>query len=223
MLASFVRPTPMTDRLYEYVLSVSLREPEAFRALREETGKLAEGEWQIAPEQGPFLAMLVQLMGAKKCLEIGTFTGYSALWVASVLPADGKLVCCELSGLYAAVAQKHLTAAGLMGKVDLRVAPAADSLAELIADGQGGTFDYAFIDADKGSYDLYYEQCLELVRPGGVLAIDNTLWDGKPADPAVTDPDTQAIRALNAKIHGDERVSLSFLPFADGLTLARKN
>src|SRR5215207_2586740 len=192
MLPSFVRPTPMTDRLYEYVLSVGVR------------------------EQGPFLAMLVQLMGAKKCLEIGTFTGYSALWVASVLPADGKLVCCELSGLYAGIAQRHLTAAGLMGKVELRVAPAADSLAELIADGQGGTFDYAFIDADKGRYDLYYERCLELVRPGGVLAIDNTLWDGKPADPSVTDPDTLAIRALNEKIHGDDRVSLSFLPFADG-------
>jgi predicted O-methyltransferase YrrM len=223
MLPSFVRPTPMTDRLYEYVLSVGVREPAAFGALREETAKLAEAEWQIAPEQGPFLAMLVQLMGTKKCLEIGTFTGYSAMWVASALPADGKLVCCELSALYASIAQRHLTAAGLMGKVELRVAPAADSLAELIADGQGGTFDYAFIDADKGRYDLYYERCLDLVRPGGVLAIDNTLWDGKPADPSVTDPDTLAIRALNAKIHGDARVSLSFLPFADGLTLARKN
>ena len=222
MLPSFVRPTPMTDRLYEYVLSVGVREPAAFGALREETAKLAEAEWQIAPEQGPFLAMLVQLMGAKKCLEIGTFTGYSAMWVASALPADGKLVCCELSGLYAGVAQKHLTAAGLMEKVELRVAPAADSLAALLADGAAGTFDYAFIDADKGRYNLYYERCLELVRPGGVIAIDNTLWDGKPADPSVTDPDTLAIRALNEKIHGDDRVSLSFLPFADGLTLARK-
>ncbi|MBN9121828.1 MAG: class I SAM-dependent methyltransferase [Planctomycetes bacterium] len=222
MLPSFVRPTPMTDRLYEYVLSVGVREPAAFDALREETAKLAEAEWQIAPEQGPFLAMLVQLMGAKRCLEIGTFTGYSAMWVASALPADGKLVCCELSAVYAGVAQKHLTAAGLMGKVDLRVAPAADSLAQLLADGQAGTFDYAFIDADKGRYNLYYERSLELVRPGGLIVLDNTLWDGKPADPAVTDPDTVAIRALNEKIHADDRVSLSFLPFADGLTLARK-
>lgn len=222
MLPSFVRPTPMTDRLYEYVLSVGLREPAAFGALREETAKLPECEWQIAPEQGPFLAMLVQLMGAKKCLEIGTFTGYSAMWVASVLPADGKLVCCELSGVYAGIAQKHLTAAGLMAKVELRIAPAADSLAALLTAGHTGTFDYAFIDADKGRYDLYYERCLELVRPGGILAIDNTLWDGKPADPAVTDPDTLAIRTLNAKIHGDNRIELSFLPFADGLTLARK-
>ena len=219
---SFVRPTPMTDRLYEYVLSVGVREPEAFRAIREDTAKLPECEWQIAPEQGPFLAMLIQLMGARKCLEVGTFTGYSAAWVASALPDGGKLVCCELSGVYAAVAQKHLGAMGLLGKVEFRIAPAADSLANLLAAGQAGTFDYAFIDADKGQYDLYYERCLELVRPGGVIALDNTLWDGKPADPAVTDPDTQAIRALNAKIHGDARVSLSFLPFADGLTLVRK-
>ena len=222
MLPSFVRPTPMTDRLYEYVLSVGVREPARFNALREETAKLAECEWQIAPEQGPFLALLVQLMGAKKCLEIGTFTGYSAMWVAGALPADGELVCCELSAVYAGVAQKHLTAAGLMNKVELRVGPAADSLSQLLADGRAGTFDYAFIDADKGRYDLYYERCFELVRPGGVIAIDNTLWDGKPADPSVNDPDTLAIRALNEKIHGDDRVSLSFLPFADGLTLARK-
>ncbi len=222
MLASYVRPTPMTDRLYEYVLSVGVREPAAFEALRADTAQLPECEWQIAPEQGPFLALLVQLMGAKKCLEVGTFTGYSALWVASALPTDGQLICCELSGVYAGVARKHLTAAGLINKVDLRIAPAADTLAELLAGGHAATFDYAFIDADKGRYDLYYERCLELVRPGGVIAIDNTLWDGKPADPSVTDPDTLAIRALNAKIHGDDRVALSFLPFADGLTLARK-
>ena len=222
MLPSFVRPTPMTDALYEYVLSVGVSEPEAFAKLREETGTLAEGEWQIAPEQGPFLALLVQLTGAKKCLEVGTFTGYSAMWVASVLPPDGKLVCCELSAVYAAVARKHLTAANLIDKVEFRIAPAAQSLADLIATGHAGTFDYAFIDADKGAYNLYYERCLELVRPGGLIAIDNTLWDGKPADPAVTDPDTLAIRALNAKLHTDNRVSLSFLPFADGLTLARK-
>jgi predicted O-methyltransferase YrrM len=212
----------MTDRLYEYVLAVGLREPTAFNALREETANLPDCEWQIAPEQGPFLAMLIELLGAKKCLEVGTFTGYSAAWVASVLPPDGKLICCELSGLYAGIAKKHLTSMGLIGKVELRIAPAADSLAQLLAAGEAGTFDYAFIDADKSSYDLYYERCLELVRPGGLIAIDNTLWDGKPADPNVNDEDTLAIRALNKKLHGDERVSLSFLPFADGLTLARK-
>lgn len=220
---SFVRPTPMTDRLYEYALSVGLREPEALRALREETGKLAEGEWQIAPEQGPFLALLVQLMGAKKCLEVGTFTGYSAAWVASVLPADGKIVCCEVSDAYAAVARKHWAAAGLADRIDLRMGPAHNTLAGMIAKGEAGTFDYAFIDADKARYNLYYERCLELVRPGGLVALDNTLWDGKVIDPAVTDLDTQAIRAINEKIFKDARVSLSFLPFADGLTLVRKN
>jgi len=222
VLPSFVRPTPMTDRLYEYVLSVGLREPEGFRALREETARLPECEWQIAPEQGPLLALLVELMGAKNCLEIGTFTGYSAAWVASVLAPGGKLVCCELSGVYAGIAQKHLAAMGFMDRVELHVAPAADTLAQLIAQDHSATFDYAFIDADKGRYDLYYERCLELVRPGGLIAIDNTLWDGKVADPTVTDPDTLAIRALNEKLHGDNRVALSFLPFADGLTLARK-
>ncbi len=222
MLASFVRPTPMTDRLYEYSLAVGLREPEAFRALREDTSNLPECEWQIAPEQGPFLAMLVQLMGARKCLEIGTFTGYSAAWVASVLPPGGTIVCCELSAVYAAIAKKHLAAANLLDKAKLRIAPARDTLAELLATGHANTFDYVFIDADKSGYDFYYEHALELVRPGGIIAIDNTLWDGKVADPAIVDPDTVAIRKLNAKIFADARVSLSFLPFADGLTLARK-
>lgn len=222
MLASFVRPTPLTDQLYDYVLQVGLREPAALQALREDTAQLPDAEWQIAPEQGPFLALLVQLMRAKKCLEIGTFTGYSAAWVASVLPPDGRLICCELNEAFAAIARKHLAAMGLSEKVELRVAPAADSLAALLAAGEAGSFDYAFIDADKSQYDLYYERCLELVRPGGLIAIDNTLWDGKPADPAVNDPDTLAIRALNAKLHADPRISLSFLPFADGLTLALK-
>jgi O-methyltransferase len=217
-MRSFVRPTPVTDRLYEYVLSVSLREPEAFRALREETAKLPECEWQIAPEQGPFLALLVQLMGAKNCLEVGTFTGYSAAWVASILPEGGKVTCCEISETYAAIARKHWAAAGVAEKIELRMGPALDTLKTLPA----GSFDYAFIDADKSNYDAYYEKCLQLVRRGGLIAIDNTLWDGKVADPGVTDADTVAIRALNAKLFSDKRVSLSFLPFADGLTLARK-
>jgi predicted O-methyltransferase YrrM len=216
---SFVRPTPITDRLYEYALSVGVREPEAFRQLREETSRLPDAEWQIAPEQGPLLAMLVQLMGAKRCLEVGTFTGYSAAWVASALPADGKITCCEISEGFAAVARKHWAAAGLAGKIELRMGPALDTLRTLPV----ASFDYAFIDADKSNYDAYYERCLELIRPGGLIAIDNTLWDGKVADPSVNDADTAAIRALNAKLHGDTRVSLSFLPVADGLTLARKN
>lgn len=221
-MKSFVRPTPMSDSLYEYVLSVSLREPEPLRALREDTSKLSEAEWQIAPEQGPFLALLVQLMGAKHCLEVGTFTGYSAAWVASVLPADGRIICCEINETFAAVARKHWAAAGVAGKIELRMAPALDTLNQLLASKRAGMFDYAFIDADKSNYDVYYEKCLELIRPGGLIAIDNTLWDGKVADPTVTDADTVGIRALNAKLLGDNRVSLSFLPFADGLTLARK-
>ena len=156
-------------------------------------------------------------------VEIGTFTGYSAISIARGLAPGGRLVCCDVSEEFGAIARKYWAKAGLADRIDLHLAPAADTLGRLLADAQGGTFDYAFVDADKANYDLYYERCLELVRPGGVLAIDNTLWDGKPADPSVNDPDTQAIRALNAKIHGDTRVSLSFLSFADGLTLARKN
>ena len=219
---SFVRPTPITDRLYEYVLSAGLREPDVFRELREKTGTLAEGEWQIAPEQGPLLALLVKMLGAKRCLEVGTFTGYSALWVASVLPADGRLVCCDVNETYAALARRFWAKAGLAEKIDLRLAPALDTLRGLLADGAAGTFDYAFIDADKANYDAYYEQCLALARPGGLIAVDNTLWDGKVADDSVTDADTAAIRKLNAKLAADERVLLSFLPFADGLTLALK-
>lgn len=221
-MRSFVRPTPITDRLYEYVLAVGLREPDALRVIREETAALPEAEWQIAPEQGPLLALLVQLLDARRCLEVGTFTGYSAAWLASALPAEGRLVCCEVSERYAAIARRHWAAAGLADRIDLRVAPAADTLAALLAAGEADTFDLAFIDADKANSDLYYEQCLRLVRPGGLVVIDNTLWDGRVADPAVTDADTLALRALNEKLHRDERVFLCVVPFADGLTLARK-
>lgn len=221
-MLNFVRPTPITDTLYEYALSVGLREPEVFRELREETGKLTDGEMQIAPEQGPLLALLVQLLGAKNCLEIGTFTGYSSLWVASALPPDGNLICCDVSEEYTELARKYWEKAGLAVKIDLRLGPALDTLQRLLTGGWRGLFDYAFIDADKENYDAYYEACLLLVRPGGLIAIDNTLWDGKVADPKADDPDTVAIRDLNAKLHGDNRVSLCFLPFADGLTLALK-
>lgn len=221
-MTSFVRPTPMTDRLYQYVLDIGVREPAVFRDLREATARLPEAEWQIAPEQGPVLALLVRLLGATKCLEVGTFTGYSALWVASALPPGGRLVCCDVNESYAALAREHWHKAGLADKIELHLAPAADTLARLLADGHAGTFDYAFVDADKGQYGLYYERCLQLLRPGGLVVVDNTLWDGKPADPAVTDPDTAAVRELNAKLHADERVELCFLPFADGLTVAMK-
>jgi predicted O-methyltransferase YrrM len=219
---NFVRPTPMTDALYEYALEVGLREPEMFRALRAETGRLSEAGMQIAPEQGPLLAMLVRLLGAKNCLEVGTFTGYSSLWVASALPPDGKLICCDVSEEYTATARKYWALTGLADKIDLRLGPAGDTLDALLAGGGAGSMDYALIDADKKSYDAYYEACLKLLRRGGLIAIDNTLWDGKPADPQVNDPDTVAIRALNRKLHADNRVELSFLPIADGLTLALK-
>jgi caffeoyl-CoA O-methyltransferase len=218
-MTSFVRPTPITDRLYDYALAAGVREPEVFRELREETRKLPDAEMQIAPEQGPLLALLVRLMWARKGIEVGTFTGYSALWVASALPDDGKLICCEVSETFAALARTYWEKAGLADKIDLRMGPALGTLDALLETLEVGTFDYAFIDADKANYDAYYERCLQLVRPGGLIAIDNTLWDGKVADEAVTDADTAAIRALNAKLKDDDRVELSFLPFADGLTL----
>ena len=221
-MLNFVRPTPINDKLYEYALSVGLREPDAFRELREETSKISDGEMQIAPEQGPLLAMLVQLLGAKNCLEIGTFTGYSSLWVASALPPDGNLICCDVSEEYTDLARKYWDATGLAVKIDLRLGPALATLERLLTGGWLGLFDFAFIDADKSNYDAYYESSLKLLRRGGLIAIDNTLWDGKVADAKVNDPDTVAIRELNAKLHGDNRVSLCFLPFADGLTLALK-
>jgi caffeoyl-CoA O-methyltransferase len=218
-MTSFVRPTPITDKLYDYVLSVGVREPDLFRELREETSQLPDAEWQIAPEQGPLLAVLVRLMWARKGIEVGTFTGYSALWVASALADDGTLVCCEVNETFAAVARKYWEKAGFADRIDLRMGPATATLDALAATLDVGTFDYAFIDADKANYDAYYERCLQLVRPGGLIAIDNTLWDGKVADPDVNDADTVAIRELNAKIHADTRVEVSLLPFADGLTL----
>ena len=221
-MTSFVRPTPMTDKLYEYALSVGMREPDVFKELRDATAKLPECEWQIAPEQGPLLALLVHLMGAKQCLEVGTFTGYSALWIAGTLPADGTLTCCEVNDSYAEVAREFWGKAGLAHRIDLRMGPARDTLDGLLTGGWPGLFDFAFVDADKGNYDAYYERCLALVRPGGLIAIDNTLWDGKVADPDVTDADTAAIRALNAKVHADERVFPCLVPFADGLTLCLK-
>jgi predicted O-methyltransferase YrrM len=221
-MTSFVRPTPMTDKLYEYALSVGMREPDVFRELREATAKLPECEWQIAPEQGPLLALLVHLMGAKQCLEVGTFTGYSAAWVAGTLPADGAVTCCEINDAYAEVAREYWGKAGIAHRIDLKMGPALATLDGMLMGGWPGLFDFAFIDADKANYDAYYERCLVLVRQGGLIAIDNTLWDGKVADPNITDEDTVAIRSLNAKVHADERVFPCLVPFADGLTLCLK-
>jgi len=208
--------------LYEYFHSVSLREPEILTQLRQETANHPMATMQIAPEQGQFMALLVQLMGAKKTLDIGVFTGYSALVVALALPPDGKIIACDLSEEYTAIARRYWEKAGVSDKIELRLAPAVESLNRLIAQGQAESFDFAFIDADKSNYINYYEQALQLVRPGGLIAIDNVFWSGRVADRNVEDNRTKIIRELNQKIHQDKRVAISLVPIADGLTLALK-
>ena len=216
------RTIDLTERLYDYLLKVSLREPPLLAELRAETAKLPDAVMQISPEQGQFMALLVELIGARRAIEVGTFTGYSALCVARALPANGKLVACDISEEYTSVGRPYWERAGVAGKIDLRLGPALDTLRSLLADGAAGSFDFAFIDADKKEYDDYYEAILELLRPGGLMAIDNVLWGGAVADSRKRDADTVAIRALNKKLRDDERVSLSLLPIGDGLTLARK-
>ncbi len=216
------RTIELTDALYQYLLASSLREPPVLRRLREETATMRFAGMQIAPEQGQFMALMVRLLGARRTLEVGTFTGYSSLCVALALPADGRLVACDISEDYTAVARRYWAEAGVADKIELRLGPALDSLDGLIAQGQDGTFDFVFIDADKKSYDAYYERGLELSRPGGLIAVDNMLWNGKVADDLAHDADTRAIRALAAKAQGDERVDISLVPIGDGLLLARK-
>ena len=216
------RTNNLPEELYAYLLDVSLREPSVMRRLREETASLEKANMQIGPEQGQFMTLLVELMGARDALEVGTFTGYSALAVALALPDDGCLVACDLSEEWTAVGRRYWEEAGVAHKIDLRLAPALETLDGLLAEGRAGTFDFAFIDADKEGYDAYYERAVKLMRTGGLIVLDNTLWEGKVADPAVTDGDTEAIRILNRKLVGDERVTLSLLPVGDGLTLARK-
>lgn len=213
----------LEKKLYEYLQAVSLREPEILTQLRQETAQQPMGRMQIAPEQGQFIALLVQLMGAKKTLEVGVFTGYSSLVVALALPPDGKVVACDVSEEYTAIARRYWQQAGVADKIDLHIAPALETLERLLAAGQAGTFDFAFIDADKSNYDGYYELALQLVRPGGLIAIDNVLWSGRVADPQVQDNRTKKMRALNQKLHQDLRVTVSLVPIADGLTLALKN
>jgi caffeoyl-CoA O-methyltransferase len=216
------RPTYLTDRLYDYLLANSLREPEVLARLREETAALPAAAMQTAPEQGQFMALLVTLIGARRTLEVGTFTGYSALCVALALPAEGRVIACDVSETYTAIARRYWAEAGVADKIELRLAPAVETLDALLAEGMAGAFDFMFIDADKENYDAYYERGLALVRPGGLMAVDNVLWSGAVADDARQDAETRAIRALNAKVHRDERVAISLLPIGDGLTLARK-
>ena len=212
----------LTDTLYRYVLSVSLRDDPLRKRLREETARDEMARMQSAPEQGQLMALLVKLMGARKALEIGVYTGYSALCVAGALPADGRLVACDINPTWTTVAQRYWREAGLDERIELRLAPALETLEALIADGESGSFDFAFIDADKENYGGYYERALELLRPGGLIAVDNTLWSGQVADPAHQDADTRAIRAFNEALYRDDRVEISLIPIADGLTLAMK-
>lgn len=205
-----------------YIYAVSLRKHEIVERLREETGLLPEASMQSGPEQGALLGLLVQMLNVKKALEIGVFTGYSALVTALHMPDDGRLIACDVNKDFTDIGRKHWQAAGVAHKIDLRLRPALETLDELLADGQAETFDFAFIDADKRGYGLYYERALQLVRRGGLIVIDNTLWYGKPMDLSIQDEDTVAIRELNQKLHTDERVTLAMLPIADGMTLALK-
>ncbi|WP_461519506.1 class I SAM-dependent methyltransferase [Porticoccus sp.] len=212
----------LTEDLYQYLLDVSLREAAILRALREETAGLPNANMQIAPEQGQFMAMLVQLSGASRIIEVGVFTGYSSLAVGLALPHDGYVLACDVSEEYTNIARRYWQQAGINHKIDLRLAPAMETLSALIEQGQQADFDFAFIDADKENYDTYYEHCLSLLRPGGLIAVDNVLWNGSVINPAKQDVDTVAIRAFNEKLVSDERVDISLVPIGDGLTLARK-
>jgi predicted O-methyltransferase YrrM len=212
----------LTPEVYQYLQRVSLREPEVLQKLRVQTHKMSMAQMQISPEQGQFMRLIIELMGAKKTLDIGTFTGYSALSVAFGLPTDGKVIACDINGEWTGIAKKFWEESGIANKIDLRLAPAVETLQKLLDQGDAGTFDFAFIDADKVNYDNYYELSLKLIRPNGLIAIDNVLWDGKVADPDENDTNTVAIRKLNEKIATDERVSISMLSIGDGLTLARK-
>lgn len=210
------RTIDLTDEIVDYIRRVGVREPDVLANLRRQTAKLPQHSMQIGPEQGAFMALLVRLMGATSCLEIGTFTGYSSTVVALALPPNGHLVCCDVSVEWTDIARQAWTDAGVADKIDLRIGPAVETLKRLEAD----SFDFAFIDADKTGYDAYYEECLRLVRPGGLIAIDNTLQGGRVAKQS-TSENVLAIRALNEKIHADGRVDMVLLPLADGLTLAR--
>jgi predicted O-methyltransferase YrrM len=212
----------LTPDLLAYIHKVGMREDADLRALREETANHPMARMQISAEQGQFLILLMELIGARKTFEVGTFTGYSALCVAKAMGAKGRVVALDVSEEYTAVARRHWAKAGVADRIDLRLAPASDSLAAMVAAGESGTYDFAFIDADKTGYDAYYEYALKLLRPNGIIAIDNVLWSGRVIDPADTTADTAALRVINEKIAKDERVTVSMVPIGDGLTLARK-
>lgn len=213
----------LPDSIYQYLCSVSLREPGLLAELREVTRTLPRANMQLSPEEGQFISLLVKMIGARKCLEVGVFTGYSSTCIALAMPPEGRLIACDVSVEWTSIARQYWERAGVANKIDLRIGPGIDILDALLADGQAGTFDFAFIDADKSNYLHYYERALKLVRSGGLIGIDNTLWYGKPADPAVNDADTEAIREVNRRVHSDARVTMSLVPIGDGLTLALKS
>ena len=228
-VSSFAKGRSMSSRngfiethIYDYILANSLRDRDELKRLRQETRAMPMGGMQISPDQGQFMGLLVELIGAKRIVEVGTFTGYSSTAMALALPADGRLIACDVSDEFTRIAQRYWQEAGVADKIELRLGPAVATLDGMLAAGEAGCFDMAFIDADKENYDAYYERCLRLLRRGGLILIDNVLWGGRPANANEQDESTAAIRALNAKIRADERVTASLLSIGDGLTLARK-
>lgn len=214
--------TPITPALAEYIRGVSLRETELLRRLREETAPRPDARMQLSPEQGQFLGILVRAMGVRRAIEVGVFTGLSSLQVALAMPPDGRMICCDVNAQTTAIARRYWREAGVEDKIDLRIAPAVDTLDALLHEGAAGSFDFAFVDADKENYGCYYEHMLKLLRPGGLVAFDNVLWHGDVINPAVQDGDARAIREFNASLYQDDRVWLSLVPLGDGLTLALK-
>ncbi len=216
------RTLSIDDRLYDYICEVSINESELLKQLRDETALLDYSVMQISPEQGQFMSLLIKLMAAKRAIEIGTFTGYSSICVASAMPDEGKLICCDTSPQWTRIAEKYWARAGLENKIELFTQPAQLTLQQLLDDGNEKTFDFIFIDADKQNYISYYEMALQLLRKGGVIAVDNTLWSGAVADPDNNEPGTRAIRRFNEMIKKDSRVSTSLVTIGDGLTLILK-
>jgi predicted O-methyltransferase YrrM len=216
------RAVTMNETLYKYIIDHSLRDDPIMKELREETAKLPMAMMQIGADQGQFMALLTKLVGAKQCLEIGVFTGYSSLAVARALPKDGRIIACDVSEEWTSIARKYWKKAGVEDKIDLRIGPALGTLDTLISLRQTERFDMAFIDADKTNYLAYYERCIELVKKGGLILVDNTLWSGDVANPDNQKPDTVALRAFNDALHHDERIDLALIPVGDGITLARK-
>lgn len=217
------RTLGLDDVLHQYLLDVSVDEDPVVKALRVRTATLEEHYMQISPEQGQFFKLLLKLMNARQVIEVGTYTGYSALCMAQAVGARGRVVCCDISEEWTAIGREFWEQAGVAERIDLRLAPALETLEQMRQAGETGCFDFAFIDADKGNYRAYYECLLDLIRPGGVIAVDNTLWSGRVADPSEEEPDTVAIREFNRMLAGDSRVMVSLVPIGDGLTLARKH